>query len=95
MKILKKPRSYSDFTLAHLRELFGVENTESPLLLAKSPLEPSDWLLTTLEKSKLMSFNSEKAKSELLISPILIELLSRNERRFRCFSGNALDVDAT
>lgn len=93
MKTLKKPRSYSDFTLAHLRELFALENASADLHLGNHPKEPSEWLLETLEISKQMVFNSEKAKSEFIISPLLLELSNRNQGRFRCFSGNTLDVD--
>jgi hypothetical protein len=93
MKTLKKPRSYSDYTLEHLEEICGISNTLTPLNLHVPLVEPSPALLDTLSKGKLIPFNSEKAKSEFIIAPILIELAWRNEGRFRCFSGNTLDVD--
>lgn len=90
---LKKPRSYSDYTLEHLQVLCGIQNTQQRLNLHRQDIEPSAWLQAALEKSMLISSNSEKAKSEFVIAPILMELAARNEQRFRCFSGNTLDVD--
>ncbi len=93
MKPLKKPRSYSDFTLQHLRELLGINNHRHALNLLQQPIEPTDWLKITLEKNKAAPINSEKARSELLITPILIELLTRNPQKFNYFSGNTFDVE--
>ncbi|TAE27510.1 MAG: hypothetical protein EAZ92_09345 [Candidatus Kapaibacterium sp.] len=93
MKILKKPRSYSDYTLDHLEDICGISNIFQQLGLGVRSLEPSAWLVSGLKKSNLMSFNSEKAKSEFMIAPVLMELASLNAGRFRCFSGNTLDVD--
>jgi hypothetical protein len=94
MKILKKPRSYSDFTLEHLRELFGINNIKRPLNFVVKPIEPSAWLAAGIEKSKRVALNTEKAKSEVLVAPVLIEILTRNPDRCNYFSGNTLDVDA-
>jgi hypothetical protein len=93
MAKLKKPRSYSDFTLDHLREMFGLENEKQPLRLSGHFLEPSDWLKLSLEKSKVISLNTEKAKSEWLIAPVLTELMSLTPYRFNLFSGNTFDID--
>jgi hypothetical protein len=94
MKPLKKPRSYSDFTLEHLREMFNVRSKSYALSLDETPVPPSAWLLTTLDMNRIAPMNSEKAKSELLITPILVEMMNRNPERFTCFSGTSLDVDA-
>jgi hypothetical protein len=95
MKNLKKPRSYSDFTLSHLREMFGIENASFPLNLAQKLAMPSELLVSTLHRNQVISLNSEKAKSEFLIAPILAELANRKPLLFSCFSGNMLDVDVT
>jgi hypothetical protein len=92
MKPLKKPRSYSDFTIEHLQEMFGIQNRKRPLRLFQSILEPSEILRAVLERNMLAPLNTEKAKSELLITPVLVEMMSRNPDRFTYFSGNTLDV---
>ncbi len=94
MKPLKKPRSYSDFTLEHLREMFGIRNRTQALVPGCTLLPPSAWLLTTLQMNRIAPMSSEKAKSELLITPVLVEMMNRNPSRFTCFSGTSLDVDA-
>jgi hypothetical protein len=94
MKLLKKPRSYSDFTLEHLREMFHLQNKQVALNLDVTAMPPSSWLVETLKMNRIAPMNSEKAKSELLITPILVELMNRNSNRFTCFSGTSLDVDA-
>jgi hypothetical protein len=90
---MKTPKSYSDFTLDHLRVMFDIENIETTLDLCKQPLEPSSWLLETFTYNKVLRINTEKARSELLISPILVEIARHRPKMFQCFSGNTLDVD--
>jgi len=93
MTKLKKPRSYSDFTLDHLQVMFGLKNGKRALNLANQMITPSQWLNDALEKSQLVRLNSEKAKSEWVIAPILLELASYNINKFNIFSGNTFDVD--
>ncbi len=93
MKKLKQPRSYSDFTLEYLQEHLGISNAKKALRLLNHGVEPTDWLINTLEKGNLAPINTEKARSELLITPILLEMLSRNPHSFYYFSGNTFDVD--
>jgi hypothetical protein len=95
MKLLKKPRSYSDFTLDHLEQMFSIRSTMKDLRLSQVSLLPSEWLEATLSRNRTLPVNSEKAKSELLITPIIVEIATRTPQRFQCFSGNTLDVDVT
>jgi hypothetical protein len=94
MKLLKKPRSYSDFTLDHLQQMFGIRSTMEDLLLSQVSVLPSEWLEITLLRNRTLPVNSEKAKSELLITPVIVEIATRTPQRVQCFSGNTLDVDA-
>lgn len=88
-----RPSSYSDYTLDDLKNILNIDNITADLDLLASPIEPSSWLKTTLEYSKLMPLNTEKAKSEWLIAPILTELSVNNPKKFHIFSGNTFDVD--
>lgn len=92
MKKAKKIRSYSDYTLEHLRNVCGIDNCKAQLSLLKNPINPSEWLLTTIQHNQIVPINSEKARSELLITPILIEWLNRNPKKLQYFSGNTFDV---
>lgn len=86
-------KSYSKFTYDDLQAL-GIE-TEVKELFPESipPIEPSAWLLETLEKGSAFSLNTEKAKSEFIIAPILNELYQNNKTVFAVYSGFNFDVD--
>jgi hypothetical protein len=87
---------YSDFTLEKAIERLGVRLDEQEDLFASIlPVEPSDDLKKDLERDSLFSTNSEKARSEIYIVPILSEVFSAvRPRRFSIFSGENFDVDA-
>jgi hypothetical protein len=85
---------YKSFTFHQLKERFGLEPSLSPILNAKvMPLEPSEWLWRTLEISSNTAVTTAKERSERIISPILLELIERNNRQFSLFSGWSFDVD--
>jgi hypothetical protein len=87
--------AYSDFSLNQVKKVFGL--TEQSMLLFGDvvALEPSSWLQETLSYSlKLaLSSSSEKARSEFIIAPILIELERRNPHQLSIYSGEKLDID--
>ena len=87
--------AYSDFTLSKLQRKFGIEYYRSDLFL--SPLKkvaPSERLKMDVDEGLLMPVFSEKAKSELLITPVFRELRRINNNKFTFFSGFSFDVDA-
>ncbi len=90
----RKPRSYSDYTLEDLREICGIDNNKTHLSLLQDLVQPSEILVETLKRNQVIPINSEKARSELLISPILVEWLTNNPKKLQYFSGNTFDVDA-
>ena len=59
------------------------------------PLEVSDHLKITLKENipLALNINTEKARSEMLIVPMLIELRKLLHRTVSLFSGISLDVD--
>ncbi len=88
------PKSYSKFSTDDLIELGIIvsdgslfEDTILPLI------QPSQFLIDTLEKNKRRKLRSEKAKSEFLISPIIGELEDRNEQKFALYSGYKFKVE--
>ena len=88
-----EPKSYSDFTIPHLREKFGLKDKKQALFLDGELIPISDWLKMTLEMQQDLPVGTEKAKSELLITPVLLELRSKNKTKFTFFSGYTFDVD--
>jgi hypothetical protein len=85
-------KSYSQFTIEDIAALGLCVITER--LLPPTPtVEPSAWLLQTLEYNHALPAGSEKARSELLIAPVLVELKQRNREKLTVFSGYPFDID--
>ena len=85
---------YSDFTsLKQLEKVFGTKQKIENFLANTSPQLPTEKLLFDLrEAAEMPLHSSEKAKSELLIMPVLKEV-RRNNKNFNIFSGYAFDVN--
>ncbi len=86
--------AYTDFTLEQLQTQFGVKNKIKELFSKKEPILPSDWLNTTLQKSSTIHARTEKAKSETIVFPILLEIKDRNNDFITIFSGDTLNADS-
>jgi hypothetical protein len=84
---------YSKFTLDLIEQRFGLTNQVSRLFANELHLEPSDWLKNSLAIAQELPIKSEKAKSESIVFPILVELRNRNERFFTIYSGDSLNAD--
>lgn len=85
---------YSSFTLNDLKEKFDLEHQTNDLFKSKkiASIMPSQRLKADLEEGEELPNFSEKAKSELLIAPIIREI-RRNNPTFTFFSGFAFNVD--
>ena len=87
-------KSYSQYTAEDLKEL-GIEVVVNGSLFSEIiPVPPSDLLLQILELNQHFPLQSEKAKSELLISPIINEIWRKNPQKFTYFSGYQFNVDS-
>jgi hypothetical protein len=85
---------YSQFSLSEVQELFNLSITEGVGLFAGLPSAPiSDYLQETLNYniSLALAINSEKARSELIIAPVLVEL--KKLTGYGLFSGVEFNVD--
>ncbi len=85
--------AYSDYTLAKIKKDFSVENKRTELFQLISPLAPSERLLKALQTAKELPVRSEKAKSELIVMPILLEIRDRNHKKITIYSGDSLNID--
>jgi hypothetical protein len=85
--------AYTDFTLDLIEEKFGIKNQIKPLFDSPKPITPSEWLLMCLDNAKDLPVRSEKARSEMIVTPILIEMRNRNDKYFTIYSGDSLNVD--
>ena len=88
--------AYSNFTLAAALETFRLEIVRAKGLFAASePVEPSALLAAILERnvSHALSIGTEKAKSELIVAQVLVELCEHFDNRVSLFSGIDFNVD--
>lgn len=88
--------AYSDFTLEKVQKAFGLTISDRVNLFANIPeLESSNWLKETLDYNVPIALgsNTEKARSELIIAPILVELRKQLNSEIGLFSGIDFTVD--
>ena len=87
---------YSNFTLGTVKEAFQLEEIDVEELFSDSlPVELSAYLMTGLERKLRLAaaIGTEKAKSELIVADILVELREHFERRISLFSGIDFNVE--
>ena len=91
--------SYSQFTtLEQAVNAFQLTVQDVPHLFAQvAAISPSDRLRETLEESLDLasSISTEKARSELIITPILLEVRRIFKGQIGYFSGTTFDVDTS
>ncbi|MEG5036627.1 hypothetical protein [Microcoleus sp. AT3-D2] len=88
--------AYSDFSLARVKNDFGLTLDETrDLFAATAPVTPSEILTTILNDyvPLAISISTEKARSEFLIAPILAEVRRLLNKRVSLFSGKDFTVD--
>jgi hypothetical protein len=88
--------AYGDFTLEAIVEQQQLNLRSNVILFGDvDPIAPSHWLQETLSLSERWGIpaGSEKARSEFIVAPILLEIERRNRGKFVVFSGKSLDVD--
>jgi hypothetical protein len=89
--------AYSDFTVRKVKQTFGIETIEGKRFFPDfAPVQPSQTLIDFLAETLplAVALPSEKAKSELLISPILVEVRKYLKHQVSLFSGQDFTVDA-
>ncbi len=88
--------SYSDFTLKKVKSEFSLTTYENISLFSTlQRVEISDYLTKTLQRNVplALSINTEKARSELIIINILLEIKEISIHEISLFSGVDFTVD--
>lgn len=89
--------SYSDFSLEDIKERFKLLLDEKEDLFSSiPPVEISALLRDTLAESVplALAISTEKARSELIIAPVLLEVRRQAKHPISLFSGVDFTVDA-
>lgn len=92
-----KQMAYSDFKLNEVSQRFGLTVNEASGMFADVPeAECSDLLVTILAENVdlAVAINTEKARSEMIISPVLLEIRRKFKGEISLFSGVDFTVDA-
>jgi hypothetical protein len=90
--------AYSDFTLKKVVQEFALTLSENENLFCDcAGVEPSAFLMETLKENVplALSISTEKARSELIIINLFIELRKKYDHKISLFSGVKFDVDAS
>jgi len=88
--------AYSDFKLSEIIKIFGLNISEtSGLFAAVAEVECGEYLAFTLKENVnlAVAINTAKARSEMIIAPILIEMRRRLNYQISLFSGVDFNVD--
>lgn len=88
--------AYSDFTIAQVQTDFQLSIDERQALFTDVPPVPPSALLTMFLDEYLslaIDVNSEKARSEFIIAPVLADVRRHSNYRVSLFSGKEFNVD--
>ena len=89
--------AYSEFTLEIAQKTFQLDTVRSFGLFSEiEPVEPSTYLTMGLARkaSLATAIGTEKARSEMIVADVLVELLENFDFRISFFSGIDFNVDA-
>ena len=88
--------AYSNFTLDTAQEAFDLEGIDAAGIFAEiEPVPPSELLTAVLARKVPLAtaIGTEKAKSEMIVADVLVELREQLECRISLFSGIDFNVD--
>ncbi len=89
--------AYSDFKLSEIIDSFGLVIHESSGMFANIEQQECSELLSTILSENIdlaVAISSEKARSEMIISPILLEIRRKFNYEISLFSGVDFTVDS-
>lgn len=89
--------AYSDFSLKKVLQDFALSTQDADFLPPISPIAASAYLKDFLERSLplAVALDNEKARSETLVFPILLEVREILNRQVSLFSGTDFTVDSS
>lgn len=90
--------SYKDFTVSQLKSQFDLHFVEQAApIVSQSAITPSTYIEETLQRNFRIAqtVSTEKIRSELIVAPILMELVILMNQQISLFSGSDFTVDPT
>ena len=86
--------SYKKMTFKDLETDFAITNKKQRLFQNIAPIPASKRLLEALEEVQELNVWSEKARGEMFVLPLLLEIRRNNNKFFTIHSGDVLIADA-
>lgn len=84
--------SYRSMTITYVIDTFQLLFKEARLFQQVTPVQPADWLLEVLQRSRRLPLVSEKARSEFIVAPILLNF-REIAADVNIYSGTTFDVE--
>ena len=88
--------AYSDFTLSEIKEKFQLSIEEQADIFSDAGEEKISDFLSEILKENIplaLAIHTEKARSEMIVVPVLIELRKISDHQISLFSGVEFNVD--
>ncbi|MEY4768475.1 MAG: hypothetical protein RL637_1114 [Pseudomonadota bacterium] len=85
--------SYTSYSLEDLKHKFQLKDNRAELFPNFTPIKSSEFLSMILAETLKLPKGSEKARSEQIILPILLDIKKRNQDYFTIYSGETLNAD--
>ncbi len=86
-----RPLSYNMMTITYVIDTFRLTFKREHLLAKVAEVPPSEWLVALLKRSMELMLTSEKARSEFIVAPILLNLRDLDPA-INIYSGVTFDV---
>ena len=89
--------AFRDFTFPEVQHSLGLTLGEADLFRSVGAMDLAEDFVTRMRGGVdlALAINTEKARSEFIIAPILLEVRRSLENRYALFSGISFDVDAS
>lgn len=84
--------TYSDFTLESVTRAFHLQLRRAMLFPQAAAVDVPSWLTDALARGRPFALGSEKARSELIVVPVLLASIERSHDTRSLYSGQRLDV---
>jgi hypothetical protein len=85
--------AYKDFTQENIEAALNLRARPGTLFSQVQPVAPPLWLREALTRGLELALQSEKARSEFIVAPILLASRELSGNIVAIFSGQRLDVD--
>jgi hypothetical protein len=86
--------TYSTFTLPQIRKHFALTIQLQNCFPDVDSVAPSEFLQAALKRARSLALSSEKARSEFLVAPILLDVREYLHNDISIYSGIRFDVSA-